>query len=250
MKSRSVLAKDQVQEIALIQVGLHHMVSSKLIAKRIGKRHDNIVQTIERLSEKLLKIEIGLLRRQETPSSFLSRLWVPAEAEIDSQGKPQKAYLLTLQGFYRLLAQYLDEETFIFSRQIEVAFDKILSEAAQTKQKLKEAEHDNKELEDQLHLPEGKRHRLTQSWGAFEVQVNDKGDLEANTRLEHRANLSRFQFIFGKRLKLYPKMLGQVREIERLDTELRHNFGIAFTLEKPFIAEKKPALLEKLYVQK
>ncbi len=59
------------------------VVSSRIIAEQLGKRHDNVVRDLEKISE----------------TSNVSSLIIPSTYKVDGQNRSYKEYLLTKDGF-------------------------------------------------------------------------------------------------------------------------------------------------------
>jgi len=65
------------------------VVSSRVIAKGLGKRHKNVIRDIEKILE----------TRVNSESSNLSSLFLPNEYRVSNQKRKYKEYLLTKDGF-------------------------------------------------------------------------------------------------------------------------------------------------------
>lgn len=76
----------------------HAVVSSRVIAERFNKRHDNLLQSIQTLKG-------GLLENKETPSDYFIKAWYTEE----QNGQTYSEYLCTRDGFTLLVMGYTGE---------------------------------------------------------------------------------------------------------------------------------------------
>lgn len=77
----------------------HAVVSSRVIAERFNKRHDNLLQAIHAL-------KVGLLENKETPTSYFIKSYYTEE----QNGQTYPEYLCTRDGFSLLVMGFTGKE--------------------------------------------------------------------------------------------------------------------------------------------
>ncbi len=96
--------------------------TSRAIAERFGKKHKNVIQTIEKLLSKM-------------PNPEFSRLNFQPRDYIDERGKKQPEYKLTHDGFAFLAMRFSGQQAMEWQIAFLTAFNQMEAEAKATQQR-------------------------------------------------------------------------------------------------------------------
>lgn len=86
-------------ELMIIERKEMAVVSSRVIAERFNKRHDNLLRSIQTL-------KVGLLKNEETPAKYFIR----SDRVDDQNGERYPEYLCTRDGFSLLVMGFTGKE--------------------------------------------------------------------------------------------------------------------------------------------
>lgn len=166
------LIENILKEKELIEYRGVVVISSRTLAKALGKKHNNVIRDIENIFE-------------NSENSYLSYLIIPSTYKVEGQNRAYKEYLLTKNGFilYMFNIQgYVDfkmnyilkydlMEEFISSKNIQTEFEQYVNIALnKLEPQIKEIEN---KLENQIRIDYGQQRFI-------QKKINCKIELEYN----------------------------------------------------------------------